>query len=417
MNRSQKTGGHPSPRAPVLRAVPGLASLLFALAALAFSPASGLRGFARFCPSLAVGDKGSVAALPAARPCALARFGPLRVAPLALPPGGWGFGFPPVPVARSRRALPPLPAAVGGFLLRCLGLGVRCVSFRFCPAGFVCGAFRSRFVRPVGGLRPRCVVPPFASGVFRLCGRGAVFLAGGCRPVCLVLGAALAARVPGVRGSPGSGWLCGFRSGGVGGPGGPWSGVPCAGRPVRRFVFCWRGRVVVSALSLFPAAAVPAVVGFSGGRRLSPVFRSLVAGVAASVLAGGRSVAVGCAAGADAFVRAAAPGAVVFSVAAFGSGRSAFARRSAALVAAVAAGGAGSGFVVFPSAPCPAGLVPSASASACFCGLGSGSWASAAFAAGLGLPVVVFPCGFSALPPWGVWRPLAGVWAGGFLLR
>lgn len=108
------------------------------------------------------------------------------------------------------------------------------VSFRFCAVTFVCGAFCSRFVRPVGGLRPRRVVSPFASGVFRLCGRGAVFLAGGCRPVCLVLGAALAARVPGVRGSPGSGWLCGVRSGGVGGPGGPWPGVPCAGRPVRR---------------------------------------------------------------------------------------------------------------------------------------------------------------------------------------
>jgi len=327
------------------------------------------------------------------------------------------LGFPPVPVARSRRALPPLPAAGGGFLLRCLGLGVRCVSFRFCPAGFVCGAFRSRFVRPVGGLRPRCVVPPFASGVFRLCGRGAVFLAGGCRPVCLVLGAALAARVPGVRGSPGSGWLCGFRSGGVGGPGGPWPGVPCAGRPVRRFVFCWRGRVVVSALSLFPAAAASAVVGFSGGRRLSPVFRPRVSGVVAASLAAGRSVAVGCAPGADSFVRGAAPGAVVFSAAAFGSGRAAFAARSVALVRAVASGGPGSGFVVFPAAPCPGGLVPSASASACFCGLGSGSWASAAMAAGLGLPVVVFPCGFSALPPWGVWRPAgSGVWAGGFLL-
>jgi hypothetical protein len=170
-------------------------------------------------------------------------------------------------------------------------------------------------------------------------------------------------------------------------------------------------------LALLPAAA-PAVVGFSGGRRLARAFRPLVAGVVAAVLAAGRSVAVGCAGGADRFVRSAAPGAVVFAAAAFGAGRAAFAARSVALVRAVAAGGPGSGFVVFPAAPCPAGLAPSASPAACFCGLGSGSWASAAFAAGLGVPVVVFPCGFSALPPWGAWVPAAaaGVWARGFRL-
>jgi len=176
------------------------------------------------------------------------------------------------------------------------------------------------------------------------------------------------------------------------------------------------GLAVPLPLPLFPAAAP--VVGFSGSRRLSPAFAPLVAGVVSSVLAAGRSVAVGCAAGADSFARAAAPGARVFSVAAFGSGRGAFAARSVALVRAVAAGGPGSGFVVFPASPCPAGLSPSASPAACFCGLGSGSWASAAFAAGLGVPLVVFPCGFSVLPLWAAWRPAApaGVWARGFLL-
>lgn len=159
-------------------------------------------------------------------------------------------------------------------------------------------------------------------------------------------------------------------------------------------------------------------MGFSGGRRLSPVFRPVVVGVVGAVLASGRAVAVGCAGGADAFVRSVAPAAVVFSVAALGSGRSALARRSAALVQAVAAGGSGSGLVVFPASPCPSGLSPSASASACFCGLGSGSWASAAFAVGLGLPLVVFPCGFSELPPWGVWVPAgSGCWASGFHLN
>lgn len=180
----------------------------------------------------------------------------------------------------------------------------------------------------------------------------------------------------------------------------------------------WFGFLVVPALSLFPAAAAPVVVGFSGGRRLSPVFRPLVAGAVSAVLAAGRSVAVGCASGADSFVRVAAPAAVVFSAASFGVGRASFARRSVALVRFVASGGPGSGFVVFPSAPCPPALAPSACSSACFCGSGSGSWASAALAAGLGLPLVVFPCGFSALPPWGVWVPAgSGCWASGFLLR
>ena len=246
------------------------------------------------------------------------------------------------------------------------------------------------------------------------------------RPVPLVFSPrprpapAFAASVP-VRGRPPPsplGWGCrwsfspaAFPPSRPGGPGSrfapPGGGLRC---PVRR---------LVSAPALFPAAASAGVVAFSGARRLSPVFRPLVAGVVGSALAAGRSVVVGCAGGADAFVRAAAPGAAVFSVAAFGDGRGAFARRSVALVRAAAAGGSGSGLVVFPSAPCPAGLLPSPAPGSCFCGLGSGSWASAAFAAGLGLPVVVFPCGFSSLPPWGAWRPAAaaGVWARGFLLR
>jgi hypothetical protein len=149
----------------------------------------------------------------------------------------------------------------------------------------------------------------------------------------------------------------------------------------------------------------------------------VVARAVAGVLAAGRGVAVGCAAGGDSLVRAAAPGrCVVFSVAsgAWGSGRGAFAGRSAALVRAVAASGAGAGFVGFVAGPSPAGLVPSALASVCFRGLGSGSWASLALAAGLGLPVVVFWCGSgpAALPAgWGPWSPVgSGAFAGGWLL-
>ena len=98
------------------------------------------------------------------------------------------------------------------------------------------------------------------------------------------------------------------------------------------------------------------------------------------------------------------------------------ASRSKALVEAVAASGAGRGFVGFVSSPCPAGLVPSPSPSACFSGSGSGSWSSLALAYGLGLPVVVFPLGALAaagdptLPPsWpGSWVALSGAWSGGF---
>ena len=318
-------------------------------------------------------------------------------------------------------SFPSLRRGVGGSL-RSLSafVGVSCVSFsvRFfrCPFGPV------RF-RALGGLRPGRVLPPVFPRLLWLCRGGSLFVARCCRPVLPFLG---------FPAGPGCPVLCGSarpavsprllaglcpclpaaRAGSAG-----WR-VPCPRGPVRGVLFPVRWRLVVPALSLFPAAAAPVVVGFSGGRHLSPAFRPLVAGVVSAVLASGRSVAVGCASGADAFVRAAAPGARVFAVPGSGLRPAAwFAARSVALVRAAAAGGSGSGFVAFPSAPCPAGLSPSASPAACFCGLGSGSWASAAFAAGLGLPVVVFPCGFSALPPWGAWVPAgSGVWASGFRL-
>lgn len=168
---------------------------------------------------------------------------------------------------------------------------------------------------------------------------------------------------------------------------------------------------VRAALAVRGGVMAASLVGFSGSRALSPAFAPLARRVVASVVASGRGVAVGCAPGLDAVVRSACPSAVVFSAASFGVGRSSFARRSVALVSACSA------LVVFPASPCPSGLVPSASSSACFCGLGSGSWASAAFAAGLGLPVVVFPCGFSALPAWGSWVVAgSGCWASGFRL-
>lgn len=149
------------------------------------------------------------------------------------------------------------------------------------------------------------------------------------------------------------------------------------------------------------------IVGFSGHRSSCPPFavQQLVFGaVPASV-----SVAVGCARGLDSLVRSAFPSASVFRAASFGSGSSAFARRSVALVSSLSSARF-SVFVSFPAVACPAGLFPSSSSRACFCGLGSGSWASLAFAVGSGVPSFLWlPSG--VLPPvgWG-FVALGGGW-------
>jgi hypothetical protein len=149
--------------------------------------------------------------------------------------------------------------------------------------------------------------------------------------------------------------------------------------------------------------------------------------VFSAVVSASRGVAVGCASGADRFALLAARGlgapVSLFSASSFGVGRGSFARRSAALVSAVAASGSGCGLVAFVSSACPACLFPSALASRCFGGFGSGSWSSVALAIGLGVPVVVFPCagsGVSAsslLPvSWsGSWVSAGvGCWSAGF---
>jgi hypothetical protein len=161
-----------------------------------------------------------------------------------------------------------------------------------------------------------------------------------------------------------------------------------------------------------------ALVGFCGSRSLPASWSGLVSQVVTSVLASGRGVAVGCASGADRFVRQAAPTAQVFRVS--GSpDRGAFARRSVALVQAVTASGSGAQLVGFVVGPCPRPVAPSPSPSRCFCGGGSGSWASLALAAGLGLPVFVFWCGSGQpmLPTWwgGSWSPVqSGPFSGAF---
>ena len=184
------------------------------------------------------------------------------------------------------------------------------------------------------------------------------------------------------------------------------------------------------------------VVAFGGSRGLPVSAEPFVRRVVGAVLGAGRSVAVGCAAGADAAVveavvragacrrlsvfsvfgrsgagscgvsavgavlRAAAAGARVFWWA--GGGRSVglvprLVARSAACVRSAAAGGAGSGLVLFvSSAHSP------------------GSWGSARLAARLGVPVVVFlvgvPAGCLVSLGQGRWVPAgSGVWASGWL--
>lgn len=152
-----------------------------------------------------------------------------------------------------------------------------------------------------------------------------------------------------------------------------------------------------------------ALCGFSGSRSLPAAFVPLVAGAVQQARRLGLGLAVGCASGADQYVRHAHPARVFYAQEFMAPGvsfRAALARRSAALVAAVAASGPPAQFVVFVSVPCPRGLAPSPSPSRCFAGFGSGSWGTAALAVGSGLPVSVFWCGAGApaLPAW------AGSW-------
>lgn len=144
------------------------------------------------------------------------------------------------------------------------------------------------------------------------------------------------------------------------------------------------------------------VVGFCGSRSLPVAFAPLVASVVSSFVVGGSSVCVGCATGADAFVRSTCPSALVFRAASFGSGPSSLVARSVALVRHVAS--QGGSLVGFVSSPCPVGVAPVSS----WCGgSGSGSWASLALAVGLGCPVSVCWCSPApvALPAWagGAW--------------
>ena len=131
-------------------------------------------------------------------------------------------------------------------------------------------------------------------------------------------------------------------------------------------------------------------VGFSGSRSPSPAASAALSSLLPLVPAGVR-VSVGCARGVDSAVSSwfrSSASLLLFSVASgrFGSGRSAFARRSSRCVLSVASGSRGL-LVALPSSPVPPAVVaPSCS----FRGGGSGTWGSVAFALGRGRRVLLW---------------------------
>ena len=158
-------------------------------------------------------------------------------------------------------------------------------------------------------------------------------------------------------------------------------------------------------------------VGFSGSRSLSAGWAPLVRRVVCAVSASGASVLVGCAAGADALVRASCFDAQVFSARSLFPQlplRAALAARSVALVQALVPDGQ---LVAFTGGPCPAYIFPGRQWES---GMPpSGTWSTLALAAGLGLPAFLFWCaaGPAALPDWPCWSwspvaagPFAGSW-------
>lgn len=155
------------------------------------------------------------------------------------------------------------------------------------------------------------------------------------------------------------------------------------------------------------ALSSSAVLGFSGSRSVVPPVLASALAVAAGSSA---AVLVGCARGVDSACRGAFPASrlSVFRASSFGSGRGAFAARSAAFVRAVAS--SGGVLFSFPSGACPVGLLPSSSSSGAFCGAGSGSWASLSLAVGLGVSCFVFLGSVPAPAGWGLVSVGGGWW-------
>ena len=181
------------------------------------------------------------------------------------------------------------------------------------------------------------------------------------------------------------------------------------------------------------------VVAVAGSRSLPAESSPLVAAVCRSLVASGRSLAVGCATGADAAALASVPVAAVRCFAAFGPGPGFAGSWRGSAAPAIGRFAAAGGRVVWLAggpvslplrlrlAARTRAVVAEASAGCVvFFGLPTsrGSALAASLAVGRGLPVFAFPVGFPGLllPSLGSgqWAPFeggAGVWAGAWVWR
>lgn len=147
------------------------------------------------------------------------------------------------------------------------------------------------------------------------------------------------------------------------------------------------------------------LIGFTGHRSLPQSYSAKIKVMVQWASSRGSAVGVGCAAGADLYVRQACTQAIVYRAQSRQPRH--LVKRSCQLAQAVSAAGFAGYMLGFPHAPCPVALVPSPLPSRCFCGLGSGSWATLAYASGLGARVWVYGSPVPSHWP-GKWSPFMG---------
>jgi len=156
------------------------------------------------------------------------------------------------------------------------------------------------------------------------------------------------------------------------------------------------------------------MIGFTGSRSITKAQVKKVQSIVKAVMSKGLPVATGCAYGVDEAVRYVDPSITVFRVNSgeWGRGKSAYARRSTAMVKSLI-GTERCGLVGFPTSECPVGVEPAREWRS-----GkppSGTWSTIALAYGLNIPVVVFPLDGVKLPNWkGVQWIETAEWSGGF---
>ncbi|MBP8056853.1 MAG: hypothetical protein KA314_13530 [Chloroflexi bacterium] len=160
-------------------------------------------------------------------------------------------------------------------------------------------------------------------------------------------------------------------------------------------------------------------LGFTGTRHLSIYRAAAIGRITLYARQAGCTILVGCANGADAAVRAAAPQAIVLSVRDYlriPTIQARLAVRSAALVTALVTQSPRSALVAFPGQGCPARLTPCRNPFQVF---GPGTWATVAMAIHHTVPVFVFGTTHVTPPDhWGSWqRQYSGPMAGAYLYQ